>query len=493
MRSAIQKFARPAKPALVAAILLTSAVAITSHLGTPQAQANQNIQADFDRGYADLAASILPSVVNVSVERDVARQNDPLADPEMRRFFERFFGPNTPLPERRGGAQPARNEGSGFVIDSAAGLIVTNAHVVKDADKISVATQDGRRLDATLKGIDEKTDLALLELVDDTELPAVQFADSDRVRVGDKVLAVGNPFGLGGTVTSGIVSATGRELGSGPYDDFLQLDAAINRGNSGGPTFNLDGEVIGVNTLIFSPSGGNVGIGFAISANLAQSVIADLADDGLIERGWLGVSIQPLNDNLAAALGLVEPAGALVASIVADSPAAAAGLAEGDVILGFDGVEIDKPSTLSKTVASRDPESRNDVEIWRDGKRRSVSVQLGILEDRNIVVSQAPSEDTDVEGLGLTVRPASDEDRSRVGVNDRTGLVVTDIAADGSAARQDIRVNDVILSVDNQPLASAQEFGDAIAAARGAGRDAVALLIARENGQLFTALSLAAS
>ena len=296
-------------------------------------------------------AAVKPAVVNVRVDRTEqasAEAQGPMMDPDMRRFFERFFGDQGEGqgqgPMRMPQQQPRQHmhgEGSGFII-SADGLIVTNAHVAGGADKITILLDDGRELPATLKGIDEKTDLALLKVDAGKALPYVTFGDSSKVRVGDAVVAVGNPFGLGGTVTAGIVSATGREIGSGPYDDFLQIDAPINRGNSGGPAFNVKGEVVGVNSAIFSPSGGSVGIGFAISSNLAKEIVADLQDDGKVQRGWLGVQIQGVDEDLASHLGLDKPRGALVGEVQPDSPAAAAGVEQGDVVLSFNGKQIDQ-------------------------------------------------------------------------------------------------------------------------------------------------------
>jgi serine protease Do len=295
-------------------------------------------------------------------------------------------------------------------------------------------------------------------------------------------------------VTSGIISATGRELGSGPYDDFLQVDAAINRGNSGGPTFNLDGEVVGVNTMIFSPSGGSVGIGFAISSNLAREIIADLADDGMISRGWLGVSIQSLNDNLAEALGLDDTKGALVSSVVAGSPAESAGLQEGDVIQRFDGEEVDKPSALSKIVASRDPGSENSLQIWRDGQAVDLTVELGILDDQTMMVASAGDQATEAPKLGLTLSPLNDEERQRLGLEDgRPGVVVRSVAPGSPAEQQEILTGDVILSIDNKSVATPGDVAELIDNARQEGRNAVAILMARDGQQLFKALSLAAS
>jgi serine protease Do len=326
--------------------------------------------------FADVIESVSPAVVNIAVSKlePVAptlyqyspQQGYPQGQGRQYpfdEFFERFFGPNGPtqeMPQRR-----SEGQGSGFLID-ASGYIVTNNHVAGDAEKITVTFQDGRELDAKLVGRDAKTDLALIK-VEATGLPYVAFGDSDRARVGDWVVAIGNPFGLGGTATAGIISARGRDIESGPYDDYLQLDAPINFGNSGGPVFNTAGEVVGVNTAIFSPNGGNIGIGFAIPANQAKAIVADLKESGSVERGWLGVQIQGLDDDLAGSLGLPSEKGALVAEVVGDGPAAKAGVQAGDVITRFNGREIDSPRTLSRVVAEAPPSRPATVTVWRDG------------------------------------------------------------------------------------------------------------------------------
>ena len=355
--------------------LLAGGAAVSVATETP-APANAQLAGTtiVNTGYADLVAAVKPAVVNVRVERNAdagPAAQGPMADPEMRRFFERFFGEpgqgpgQGPMRMPQQPNQRERGEGSGFIV-SADGLIVTNAHVAGGADKITISLDDGSELPATIKGVDEKTDLALLQVEAGKPLPYVTFGDSSKVRVGEAVVAVGNPFGLGGTVTAGIVSATGREIGSGPYDDFLQVDAPINRGNSGGPTFNLQGEVVGVNSAIFSPSGGSVGIGFAISSNLAKQVIADLEDDGKVERGWLGVQIQNVDEDLAANLQLPSPKGALVSGVQPGTPAAAAGVEQGDVILSFAGKPIDQVRQLSRAVAAVEPGSeRRDRRLAR--------------------------------------------------------------------------------------------------------------------------------
>src|SRR5215208_2098112 len=331
-------------------------------------------------GFADLVEKVMPAVISVEVKfANVANMSEdgqaripglddlPQNSP-FRRFFEQFpdfrNSPQMPMPRDR----QAVGEGSGFVI-SADGYAVTNNHVVKDADEVMIKTNDGKEYKAEVVGTDPKTDLALLKIKDGGNFAFVTFADKE-ARVGDWVVAVGNPFGLGGTVTTGIISARGRDIGSGPYDDFLQIDAPINRGNSGGPTFNLKGEVIGVNTAIFSPSGGSVGIGFAIASNQVKQIVDDLRDDGKVERGWLGVAIQGVDEDLAKALRLGEPRGALVSRVEDGSPAQKAGIRRGDVVLEFDGKKIGKVGELSRVVAGVKAGRPADVVVWREGKRR---------------------------------------------------------------------------------------------------------------------------
>jgi serine protease Do len=327
-------------------------------------------------GYADLVEHVSPSVVFIEVT-GVATEADfkgalPEGIPdELRKRFEDM------MPNGRDTA-PRRALGSGFII-SADGEIVTNHHVIDGADKVLVKLSDGRQMEATVVGSDPLTDIALLRIKATDDLPAITFGNSDEMRAGDEVFAVGNPFGLGGTVTSGIVSATSRNINSGPYDDFIQTDAAINRGNSGGPLFNNKGEVIGVNTSIFSPDGGSVGIGFAVPSDLVQAIVTDLEDDGTITRGWLGVQIRPMTDEVASVLGYDAPRGAVIEAVQDDSPAAKAGLADGDIILSFNGTDIKELRDLTRAVAKMTPESNADVVVLHKGAEKTIEVKIGTL------------------------------------------------------------------------------------------------------------------
>ena len=453
-------------------------------------------------GYADLVAAVKPAVVNVRVEREAEAgpmAQGPMADPEMRRFFERFFGEQVPGqgPMRGPQQQPhqrERGEGSGFIV-SADGLIVTNAHVAGGADKITISLDDGSELPATLKGIDEKTDLALLKVEAGKPLPYVTFGDSSKVRVGEAVVAVGNPFGLGGTVTAGIVSATGREIGSGPYDDFLQIDAPINRGNSGGPTFNLQGEVVGVNSAIFSPSGGSIGIGFAISSNLAKEVIADLQDDGQVERGWLGVQIQNVDEDLASNLELPAPKGALVSDVQPDTPAAAAGIEQGDVILSFAGKPIDQVRQLSRAVAAVEPGNKAEVVVWRDGKEVKLEAAVGRMPGQDqVAAAEQEAPGADQPRLGLALAPIAPEQRTELGLDaDQQGVLITEVAPGGPADAKGLRAGDVLLSVDRAPVTQPADVVAAVRKAHEAGAKSVLLYVARDGNERFEAVPLATS
>jgi len=460
------------------------------------------LEAPANPGFADIVEAVRPAVVSVRVKSNVeaapdlerfmppGMENLP-EDHPFRRFFREFdrndrFG-NRSEPDNRFGRRNDRprrlrptSQGSGFFI-SEDGYLVTNNHVIEGGDAFTVVMDDGTEYDAELIGTDSRTDLALLKVEEERIFTYVAFGDDNTARIGEWVVAVGNPFGLGGTVTAGIISARGRDIGAGPYDDFLQIDAAVNRGNSGGPTFNLSGEVVGVNTAIFSPSGGNVGIAFAVPASVAKDVITDLMDDGNVERGWLGVRIQPVTEEIAESLGLDEPQGALIADAEDGAPAQKAGIRSGDVIVAVDGEVIQGPRELSRSIAAFDPQSDVVIDVIRGGRTRSFDVVLGELPSD--LAATAPAEPTEPEpteltDLGLVVLPAEDG----------AGVRVADIDPDSAAAESGINRGDIITEVNNEPVNSASQMEAAIARVKEAGRGAALLRV--ENGQRARYLAL---
>jgi serine protease Do len=443
--------------------------------------------------FADVVDVVTPAVVSVRV-RGEPPQTGNVATPffempgfenlpdnhPLRRFFEEFGQQRQPsqrLPRQR--VRPIA-QGSGFFI-SEDGYIVTNNHVVSGGNEYTVVLNDGTELQADLVGADERTDLAVLKVNDDREFTYVDFADGERVRVGDWVVAVGNPFGLGGTVTAGIVSARGRDIGAGIYDDFLQIDAAVNQGNSGGPAFNLAGEVVGVNTAIFSPSGGNVGIAFAIPASLAKSVVESLIENGAVVRGWMGVSIQEVTPQIAESLGLEEQSGAFINDATTGQPAAEAGIQAGDVVIAIDGKRIASPRELARTVAEQEPGKNIEVTVWRNGRTEDISVTVGRMPAPDRTVAAAPDVPSDeTTSFGMTVAPAEDGQ----------GLVVTDVEPDSVAAENGIVPGDVIRAVNSQPVRNAQDLATAVESATSAGRGAVLVQIVRDNANRFVALPI---
>lgn len=450
-------------------------------------------------GFADLAERLLPAVVNISTTQTI---KNPERIPEMpqfppgspfedffKEFFERQMRPDN-SPKR------ATSLGSGFIID-AAGYVVTNAHVIADADEITVTLHDDTAHKATLVGRDSKTDLAVLKFDPGKKaLTAVPFGNSDAARVGDWVVAIGNPFGLGGTVTAGIVSARARDINAGPYDDFLQTDASINRGNSGGPMFNLAGEVIGINTAIFSPSGGSIGIGFAIPSSLAKPVVEDLKKHGKTRRGWLGVRIQSLDQELAESLGLPDSKGALVASINAGGPAAKSTIKPQDVILKFDGRDITEMRKLPRIVAETPIGKKVTVELWRDGKRMTAEVVVGELPEEPEEVakapekSQAPSGGQAIAGTGLVVASVTPALRERFGLDDEVkGVVVTEVK-DGPAMEKGMKPGDVVIEAANKPVRTPADLTKAVEAAKAAGQKFLLLRVENPQALRYVALPL---
>jgi serine protease Do len=447
--------------------------------------------------FADVVEKVRPAVVSVRVRTAAAQasfdeEEFPFFDlPEgspMERFFRQFRQqmPRGERPQRRSNT----SVGSGFLI-SEDGFVVTNNHVVSGEESVTVILDDGSEYSAKVVGTDDKTDLALLKIEDNgRDFTYVKFSEAEP-RVGDWVVAVGNPFGLGGTVTAGIISAHGRQIGAGPYDDFLQIDAAVNRGNSGGPAFDFRGEVVGVNTAIFSPSGGNVGIAFAIPASTAEDVINDLKDGGQVVRGWLGVQIQGINGEIANSLGLDSEGGALVADVVSGAPAEAAGLRVGDAILSVDGSPVADSRDLSLRIARVKPGETVTVSVWRDGAKQDIDVTLGTLPSNDELAAVMPSDDgpdagpqtSSLEEFGLEVGRADDEE----------SVVVTGVDPNSQAAERGIQTGDTILWVDNLPVTSPAEVEKVIADARSGGKEAILLRIKSGERTLFVPLSLARS
>jgi serine protease Do len=445
---------------------------------------------------ADIAEGLQDSVVNISTTQTLKGSKDessvgpgPKGSP-FEEFFDDFFDDK----EKAGPPRKVSSLGSGFVIDPS-GLIVTNNHVIEGADEIIASFTDGTKLKVTkILGHDPKTDLALLKVEPKKPLHAVTFGDSAKMRVGDWVMAIGNPFGLGGSVTVGVISATKRDINAGPYDDFLQTDAAINRGNSGGPLFNMDGQVIGVNTAIISPTGGSIGIGFAVPSNSAVQVIDQLKQYGETRRGWLGVHVQNVTVEIAGSLGLDEPKGALVATVTPDSPAATAGVEAGDVILSFDGQAIDNVRNLPRAVASTPIGKSVAVELLRKGENKTLNVTIGQLpasdeaaddtsqDDDNGDQGDAPDKE---ELLGLSIAPLTDELRNQFGIG-RTveGVIITDVEPNSPAAQKNVKPGDVIVEVTQEKVKQPNDVLARLEAVKKSGRRTVLLLLSDSKGEL---------
>ena len=483
---------------VAAAALIAGTVPVLHGFATTPARADGVTTAakseNYDRSYADLVAKVMPSVVSVQVEgvQPPDHSEGPAMDEQQRQFFEKFFGMPMPAPEKR---PPSKVEGlgSGFVIDKS-GYIVTNAHVVNGADKIEVVPQVGERMPAKLVGIDQKTDLAVIKVEAKKPMQALDWSDSDKVRVGDKIVAVGNPFGLGGSVTAGIVSATGREIGSGPYDDFIQLDAPINRGNSGGPTFDLDGNVVGINSMIFSPSGGSIGIGFAIASNLAHSVTDQLIKNGSVQRGWIGVGIQQMDSDLQQSFGLKDREGALVSQVTPNGPAAEAGIERGDVILNFNDHDIARLTQLTRTVADTKPGTDAKVVVWRDGKEKTLSVDVGKMPAEQQVASAEQPQAAQQPKLGLALGPLTDDARQQLNIPEDVKGALVDRVTDGSPAEEKgIERGDVIVAVGDKTVDGPKPIIEAVRKAAKDHADSVLLLVNRGGDQRWVAVPLSVS
>jgi serine protease Do len=449
--------------------------------------------------FADLADELLPKVVNISTTQTVEGRGFempqlPPGSP-FENFFKEFFDRNQGQQQR---PRRATSLGSGFIV-GAEGFIATNNHVIQDADEITVIFHDGSRLKAEVVGRDTKSDLAVLKVAPPAKLSAVKFGNSDKSRVGDWAIAIGNPFGLGGTVTAGIVSARGRDI-TGPYDDFIQTDASINRGNSGGPLFNLQGEVVGINTAIFSPTGGSVGIGFAIPTASAEPIIRQLIKNGQVKRGWLGVHIQGVTDEIAETLGLKQATGALVASVIKGGPAEKAKIQAGDVVLKFDGRNVTEMRRLPRLVADTEVGKKVPVVVWREGKEVRLDVAVGQLEEETKVAARAGtgkggdkrSDDGLALGdIGLTVAEAAPRVRERFKIEkDVKGVIVTGVNDSGPAAEKGIRPGDVIVEVGQQEVSKPADVAARIQEAKKAGKKSILLLVEGQGGMRFVAVRL---
>jgi serine protease Do len=456
-------------------------------------------------GFADIVERVKPSVISVKVNinEKVAKDDNSNNDDSpfqpgspMERFFRRFGGPDGMPPGLRGGPRGGHGmvtgQGSGFFI-SPDGYAVTNNHVVDGADKVEVTTDEGKTYSAKVIGTDARTDVALIKVEGGSNFPFAKLSDG-KPRIGDWVLAVGNPFGLGGTVTAGIVSASGRDIGNGPYDDFIQIDAPVNKGNSGGPAFNTEGEVMGVNTAIYSPSGGSVGIAFSIPASTVKNVIAQLKDKGTVSRGWIGVQIQPVTADIADSLGLKKAEGALVAEPQSNGPAAKAGIESGDVITAVNGETVKDARELARTIGGLAPGNAVKLNVLHKGADKVVNLTLGQLP--NTLEAKADNDDsgngggatrgTDVPKLGLTLAPAN----SVAGAG-KDGVVVTEVDPKSAAAERGFKEGDVILEVAGKSVANAGDVREAINAARTDNKNSVLMRVKSGGSARFVAVPLA--
>ncbi|MEM1419928.1 MAG: DegQ family serine endoprotease [Pseudomonadota bacterium] len=469
--------------ALAAAIAITAPQAISPNLAFAQQERPES--------FADLAERLLPAVVNISTAQNVEQPSRPLPQLPPGSPFEDLFRDFFDRGQRGEGPRTVQSLGSGFIIDPS-GVVVTNNHVIEEADEIEVILQNGDALPAQLIGRDPKTDLAVLKVSSDVDLPFVPFGDSEKSRVGDWVLAIGNPFGFGGSVSAGIISARNRDINSGPYDDFIQTDAAINRGNSGGPLFNLDGEVIGVNTAIISPSGGSIGIGFSVPASLAENVVAQLREFGETRRGWLGVRIQSLDEAIAENLGLSEPVGALVSVVDDTGPAGAAGIQTGDVILSFDGKDIEEMKDLPRIVAETPVGDTVDVEVFRDEEVLTLPVTVALLDEGG--EGEETSEATEPEAadenpLSMRFEDLTRANRAQYSIDqDIRGVLIAEVDPASAASERGIRAGDVLVEVGQKEVESPADASEQIAIAEEAGKKSVLLMINRQGALRFVAV-----
>lgn len=506
--------------ALAGAAVIAAPLALTPIFGTGSASAQSSMQAPTSAdtklpanfkapvgSFAPIVAAVKPAVVTITTKIKAQNASDDSSGngmtpfqpgSPMDQFFRQFFGQNG-----QNGVMPRmpqqREEealGSGFIINSN-GTIVTNNHVIAHASSIKVTLDDGQKYDAKLIGHDPKTDLAVLKIDAHKPLPTVAWGDSAKLKLGDPVLAIGNPFGIGTTVTSGIVSARGRDIHDGPYDNFIQVDAAINHGNSGGPLINMDGKVVGINSAIYTPNGGFIGVGFAIPSDQAKVIVSKLIEHGSITRGFIGVEIQPVTDDVANALGMKDDSGALVASVGKDSPAAQAGIKTGDVITDFDGKPVSSPRDLARKVADVSPGTSSSITVWRNNKSEKLSIKVAKYKNdvsakdfgQNNNSNQSSEQGHDVPKLGFSLSNITPNARQNYSISkDEKGALVDNVDPNKTAANHGLQQGDVILSVNQQKVTSADEAQKAIDTAEKDGRKSVLLLIERNGQQSFLAL-----
>jgi serine protease Do len=430
--------------------------------------------------FSQVAEAVAPAVVNINTVTRGPAGRTPIEEFFGEEFFRRFFGET---PERE---QLQRSLGSGVIVD-ASGIVLTNAHVVERASEIEVVTSDGKKHKAKLVGVDRRTDLAVLRLQGGGPYPAATMGDSEKIKVGDWVLAIGSPFGLQQTVTAGIISAKGRAIGQGgPFDDFIQTDAAINPGNSGGPLVNMSGEVIGINSAILSRSGGNVGIGFSIPANMAKQIYTELAAKGRVTRGWLGVSIQPLTPELANGFGLKDVKGVLISDVVQDSPADKAGVAAGDIITEFDKKKVDTPQDLQKVVANTPPGKGVPIKVWRDKTEKTLEIKIGDTPEENVALK---STNKSKSLLGLEVRPLTPDIAKQLNLRAQEGVLVFSVEEDSPAGEAGLQRGDVIREVNRQRVRNVQDFERATKDVKEG--DRVTVLLQRGQQSLYVAFTVA--